>query len=174
MEGIILLAADLSPGRYVCVRTPGILAWIIRKATKSSYNHVFIKGPDDLIAEATLKGVHLSLLSEYKGCLACANADEPMDAAQGGEVWAAAKAMAGDLYNYADLVAIGAADIGWHWNIAFKVLNAGPWRICSQMAVVAGGSAMPIMDWKCHDKLADEVTPAALARRPGVVPVAIL
>lgn len=169
----MILASDLSPGHYVCVQGKTPLSWVIQKATKSPFSHVFITGPDGMIAEATLRGVHLSLLSEYRGYRACANVAEPMDATQGGEIWAAAKAMAGDFYSYADIVAIGVADIGWHWNLAFKVLNAGPWRICSQLAVLAGRSAMPPLNWMCSDQFADEVTPAALARRPGVVPVAI-
>ena len=164
---------EIGTGRYVCVKTPGFLAQIIRWACRSKFNHVFITGPDGLIAEATLRGVHLSLLSEYAGCLAVANLDEPMTPAQEGEVWAAAEAMAGEPYNYPDLLVIAAADLGWHWNLAFRLLGKPPWRICSQLAAMAGAAAKPPMNWFCNDRYADQVTPAALARRPGVVSVTI-
>jgi hypothetical protein len=134
-------------------------------------NHAFIVGTDGQIVEATLTGVHVSDLSKYAGCLAFSNLGDPMTAEQGMEVWSAALGMCGDLYNYTDLLAIGFADLGWVWKGLFKVLGAGPWRICSQLVVLAGQKASPPFNWLCREGMPDEVTPAALARRPGVVPV---
>lgn len=174
MTGPFILGSDIPPGHYVCVRTSGFLAWVIRKATKSEYDHVFVTGPGGVIAEATLRGVHLSLLSEYAGHQACANVAEAMTPSQCGEVWAAAEAMCGEPYSYPDLLAIAAADLGWHWNLMFKMLNAQPWRICSQLAVMAGACAAPPLNWRpLSDQYAGQATPGQLALRPGVRPVTL-
>jgi hypothetical protein len=165
---------EIPVGRYVVVRTPGVIAWAIRASTHSNFNHVFVTGPGGLIAEAVPSDVRLSLLSEYAGMQACANLGDPMTPQQGAQVWAAAKAMAGHPYDFPALLALAAMDLGWHWNAVFRLLGAGPWRICSQLAVLAGQAAKPPLDWLCAgDTLPDEVTPAALARRPGVVPVSL-
>ena len=173
MPDDITLASDLEPGRYICLKTPGWMAWLIRASTRSQFNHVVIAGPDGQIAEATLRGVHLGQLSQYAGYTACANVNEPMTAEQGMEVWAAAEAMVGEPYAYPELLAIGLADLGWHWNLLFQVLGKPPWRICSQLVALAGKAATPPLQWDCNDRYSDQVTPAALARRPGVVPVII-
>lgn len=161
----------IGTGRYVPVRTPGLLAQIIRWATRSEYNHVLLAGPDGQIIEARLSGVRKGLLSEYAGHLACANLDELMTAAQENEVWAAALAMVDAPYNFPALLDIGLGDLGWHWRLLIRIAGADRAFICSQLVALAGKAAG--LDWMCHDQNADQVTPAALARRPGVVPVTI-
>lgn len=164
---------EIPVGRYCCVRTRGVIAWAIRASTHSSFDHVFITGPNGMIAEAVPGEVRLGLLSKYAGMTACANLNEPMTGRQGSEIWAAAQAMVSEPYDYPDLLLIEAADLGWHWNLAFHLLGAGPWRICSQLVCMAGARATPPFDWLCRDEYPDQVTPASLARRPGVVPVTI-
>lgn len=173
MPPIPVTASSLEPGRYVCLQTPGWMGWIIRKATRSSFNHVVVTGPDGLIVEATPHGVRVTSLSRYANHLACANLDEPMTAAQGLQVWAAAESMVNEPYNWPDLLVLGAEDLGWHWNLLFKVLGSPPWRICSQLVALAGAAAKPPLNWRSGDTYADQVTPAQLALRPGVVPVTI-
>lgn len=164
----------IGTGRYICVQTPGILAWIIRKATKSDYNHAFIAGPDGRIVQANLTGVREGKLSEYAGAIACANLRDLITPVQGWEIWEAALAMVNEPYNWPDLLVLGAEDFGWHWRLLFRLLGKPHWRICSQLVVVAGQAAKPPANWLCDgDTYADEVTPAALARRPGVVPVSL-
>lgn len=163
----------IEPGRYVCLSTPGWAGWLIRQSTHSAYNHVVVAGPDGAIIEATPHGVRRTHLSRYARHLACANLAEAMTTTQGLEVWAAAEAMTGDPYDFPLLPLLGAADLGWHWNLAFRLLGAGPWRICSQLVAQAGQAAVPPLDWLCGKASADQVTPADLARRPGMVPVTI-
>ena len=161
-------ASTLKPGRYMCVRTGGWLAWLIRKATRSRVNHTVIIGPGGDIVEATPRGVHKARLSDYAGMYAVANADEPMTDEQGMEIWSAALGMAGDGYDFADLPVLGLDCLGWHWNLLFRILGVLPWRICSQAAVMAGAVCVPPMVWLCGKLGADQVTPADLARRPGM------
>jgi hypothetical protein len=137
-------------------------------------NHAFIAGPAGQIVEATPRGVHVSSISEYAGCLAVANLDEEMTPAQGSAIWEAALAMAGAPYAFPDLLALGAEDLGVHWRFLFWLLGKPPWRICSQLVCIAGQKATPPMPWlPTGDLYADQVTPAQLAARPGVVPVTI-
>jgi uncharacterized protein YycO len=175
--GLTIPASGLKPGSYLCIRTPGWLGTIIRAATHSDYSHTLIVGPDGEAIEATPEGVRKIGLHRYahpgSPWLACANALEPMTAEQGMEVWAAAEAQVGAPYDFLDLAVIGAADLGWQWNAAFKLLGTGPWRICSQLAAACGQAATPPLDWLCGKPGADQVTPADLARRPYVVPVTI-
>lgn len=162
---------SIGVGRYVCLQTPGWLGAIIRWSTHSRYNHALIAGPGGLCAEATPRGVRITNLSRYSRHLACANLGEPMTAQQGAQVWAAAEAMAGAPYNFPDLLAIGLGDLGWHWKALIWLAGNDHAFICSQMVALAGKAAG--LDWMCRDTSADQVTPAALALRKGVVPVTI-
>jgi uncharacterized protein YycO len=163
----------IGPGRYICLKTPGILGWVIRQATHSQFNHVVLAGPDGKIVEATPAGVRETILSRYRNHQACANLDELMTPAQGLEAWDAALKMVGEPYNFPALLEIGLGDLGWHWRLLIRLAGADRAFICSQLVALAGKAAMPPLDWMCHDTNADQVTPASLARRPGVVPVSL-
>jgi hypothetical protein len=162
---------SLESGRYVCVRTGGFMGWLIRKATKSDYNHVFITGPAGALIEARPDGVRLGHLTEYTGCLAAANVGEPMTGAQRAAVWAKAGELVGTWYNYPDIVALGLEDLGWHWRLLLHLARADKLLICSQAVAVCGTAAG--LDWLCGEDNAAQVTPAMLALRPGVEPVAL-
>jgi uncharacterized protein YycO len=161
----------LEPGRYVCVRTGGWVAWIIRRATKSPVNHAFIVTADDGLIEARPEGVCRGTLSEYTGAYAVANAAEPMTDAQRAAVVAKAESLVGDGYNFPALVDIGLEDIGWHWRWLILLSHADKLLICSQLVAECGTAAG--LDWMCGKASADQVSPADLARRPGVEPVSI-
>jgi hypothetical protein len=134
-------------------------------------NHVVVAGPDGHVIEATLTGVHVSPIGNYAGHLARANLDEPMTDAEREAVVLAAMAMVNAPYNYPDLLAIGLGDLGWHWRLLIRLCGSDKAFICSQLVALAGKAAG--LDWMCHDSNADQVTPAQLAARPGVVPATI-
>ena len=163
----------LERGRYVVVRTSGWLAWLIRRATRSPYNHVFLVTGDGTIIEATPRGVHAGQLSAYAGHLAAANILEPMTSAESEAVAAMAETLIGDGYNFPDLLAIGLADIGWHWRLLLRIAKADRLLICSQLVAECGAAAIPPMPWLCGRQDASQVTPADLASRAFVQPVTI-
>lgn len=162
----------LQPGRYVCVRTGGALAAVIRKATGSEYDHAFLVAGNGGIIESRLDGgVHAGRLSDYAGCPAVANTGEVMTVAQRGMVVASASVLIGSPYNYPDLVSLGFAELGWHWRFLIALCGGDRAFICSQLVAASGHAAG--LDWQCGDTSQDEVTPAQLARRPGMASVTI-
>jgi uncharacterized protein YycO len=163
--------AQLEPGRYVCVRTGGWLAWLIRVSCRSPYNHAVIVTGDGTIIEARPEGVREGTVSEYAGSPACANLAEPMTQAQRDAAVAKARALLGAGYNYPALVSIGLADIGWHWRWLIRLAGADKMLICSQLVSDCGAAAG--LDWGCGKTGTSQVTPADLARRPGVIPVSL-
>lgn len=164
----------LRPGNYVCVRTGGWLAWLIRRACHSGVNHAFLVVDDNGgIIEARPEGVRAGNLSEYAGVYAVANTAEPMTDSERAAVVAKAESLLGDGYNFPDLLAIGLEDIGLHWRLLLRISRADRLLICSQLVCEAGQAAVPPMPWLCGKTDAAEVTPADLARRPGVVLVSI-
>lgn len=164
----------LRAGNYVAVRTGGWLAWIIRMATHSAVNHAFLVTGDGGIIEATPQGgVRRGTLSEYAGCLAVANTGEIMTGAERKAVVAKAESLLNAPYNFIDLAAIGLSDLGWHWKLLLRIARADKALICSQLVCEAGEAATPPLPWLCGKTDASQVTPADLARRPGVEPVTL-
>lgn len=164
----------IEPGRYVCVRTNGIIPWIIRRATKSDYDHVFIVGYGGQIIQAEPAGIAIGKLSDYSGAQAVANLAEPMTDTQRAAVVAAARMTLGDGYNFGTILDQGFAYLGLHWRLLLKLASAKHVFDCSQLVAVAGAMASPPMPWMCGLRNTALVTPADLARRPGlVVPVTI-
>jgi hypothetical protein len=162
-------AYSIEPGRYVAVRTAGLLAWLIRRATRSAYNHVFLADHYGKIIEATPRGIHRSPLSEYAGHQAVVTA-EPLTAAERARVLAMAGTMLGDFYNWPGLAAIGLSDLGWHWKLLFRLAGGDGAFFCSQTAAVCGASA-GLRAWLCGQPAPDQVTPGMLAARDCMVPV---
>ena len=161
----------LEPGRYVCVSTPGFMAWLIRKVTKSSVNHaVLVTGPDEII-EATPHGVVRGTLSQYAGMYAVANTAETMTQEQRIAAVAFAETLVGDGYNILADADIGLEDLGWHWKFLMRVSRADRLLMCAQAVAVEGQAAG--LDWLCGKPSADQVAPGDLARRPGVERVTI-
>lgn len=161
----------LEPGRYVVVQTGGWLAWVIRRATNSPFNHAFIvTGPGEII-EARPEGVCRGTLSEYAGALAAANTAETMTQAQRITVAAAAEKLVDTPYNFVDIASLGLESIGWHWKWLMRLSGADKMLICSQLVCIAGQAAG--LDWQCGKSSPAEVEPSDLANRRGVEPVAI-
>lgn len=164
----------LEAGRYVCVGTPGFAGWLIRRVTRSRYNHVFITGPDGSIIEATPReGMRRAAITEYAGRPACANTAEPMTGSERAAVWAKAQTMLGDGYNFIADAGIGLTDLGWHWRLLIRIAGAGKLLMCSQAVVICGEAAVPPMPWMCGKASPAQVAPGDLANRPGVEPVTI-
>lgn len=163
----------LEAGRYACIGTPGFAAWVIRRITRSKFNHAVILGPDGAIIEATPEGVRPGTLSEYAGMPAVANTREFMTSGERDAVWAKAQTLLGDGYNWAADADIGLEDLGWHWRWLARLSGARRHLMCSQAVVTAGEGPVPPMPWMCGKASPAQVAPADLARRLGVEPVSI-
>lgn len=163
----------IEAGRYLCLQTQGLVPWMIRKATRSDYDHTAIVLPRQRVAEAEAGGVIISPLSKYAGCYAAANLNEPMTAAQLERVWRKAESMVGTPYNFAAIGEDALQAIHVNWQVLLHIAQADHELDCSQLAALCGTAAIPALDWLCSKATYCEVTPADLARRPGVVPVTI-
>ena len=159
-------------GRYVCLRTPGIAAWIIRRATRSPVNHVVVLTDDDGgLAEARPEGVVRGNLAVYAGFPAWANTAEIMTGAQRGQVAAMALSLVGDWYNFPGVLDLGLEEFGWHWRWLIRLSRARHMLFCSQLTAISGAAGG--LDWTCGKGDPSQVTPGDLLRRPGVKPAAI-
>lgn len=160
------------PGRYVCVRTTGLVAKVIELATLSPYDHTFVivsTGGD--IVEAEPWGARKAHISEYAGRLAVINS-EPMGPDQQVQIVNAALKMIGVPYNDLGFIEDGLEAITGRvakWLLRHAETSHGV--ICSQLAARSGAAAG--YDWRCGKLSDSQVTPALLAQRPGMIPLTI-
>lgn len=155
-------------GRYFVVKTHGFVPWVIRRATRSFADHAGVVLEDGAVVEAELGGVRLGHLSEYYGCRIAINSAEEMAVEQRATVAAAAKAVIGVPYDDLAIVDDGIEALGWHWRwLARRAADNGE-LICSALVARAGHAAS--LDWSCGQPDFEQVTPAMLARRPGMQP----
>lgn len=160
---------DPLPGLYGVVRTPGNGPRIIRWATRSWCDHAFVvvNFAGDII-EAEPDGVRLGNLREYAGCRVELNTGEHTTSSQRATVAAAAQAMIGKRYNDIAILNLGLETLGRHWQFLARIADGDHELICSQLVAICGQTAG--LDWMCGASHPSEVTPAMLARRPGMTP----
>lgn len=157
-----------TPGLYFVVKTHGFIPWVIRMATRSAFDHAGIVLEDGAIVEAEPGGVRLGHLSEYYRCRIAINSGEETTVQQRTAVVATARAMVGVPYDDLAIVDDGLESLGWHWQWLASHADGNGELICSQLVAKAGEAAG--LDWRCGAATAAEVTPADLARRPGMQP----
>lgn len=155
-------------GRYGVVKTFGWVPWLIRRATHSQFDHAFVIVEDGAIVEAEPGGVRLGHLSEYYGNRIAINSAEDMTVAQRTAVVATAKQMIGKPYGDLQIVEDGLESLGWHWRWLLNRAAGDGEVVCSQLVALAGQAAG--LDWRGGADSTTEVTPAHLARRPGMTP----
>lgn len=149
-------------GSYVCVKTRGIGAWLVRVGTRSWADHAFIVVDDrGGIVEAMPGGVRKGHITEYSG-RRTAVCTEGTAAQRDRVVWAAL-GMVGIPYDDLDLVDIGLECVGIRWRWLQRAVERSRSVICSQAVAVCGRSAK--LDWSCGQELLCDVTPAMLASR---------
>jgi hypothetical protein len=156
-------------GSYAVVRTRGLVPWLIRVATHSPYDHAFVLVDDrGGIIEAEPGGVQRNHIGQYLGCKMAVNSAEAMTDAQRNTVAHEAEQLVGVAYNDLDIASLGLEALGWHWRWLAKVAAGDHKLICSALVALVGGKAD--LDWNCGKTTAAEVTPADLAKRPGMQP----
>lgn len=156
-------------GLYFVVQTHGFVPWVIRRATRSPYDHAgIIVDNAGTIIEAEPGGVRLGHLWEYKGCRIAINTGEDVTVAQRTTVADVARAMVGIPYGDLQIADDGLECLGWHWRWLAKRAGADHEVVCSQLVAMAGQAAG--LDWLGGAATVAEVTPAMLARRAGVTP----
>src|SRR5258707_8811065 len=149
-------------GSYVCVKTHGVVAWLIRRGTHSWADHTFIVVNNaGGIVEAMPGGVRRAHISEYAGCRMAVCTGGTYE--QQGQVAAAALKMVGTPDDELDIVDLGleALDVKWRW--LAKLVDRQHGVICSQMAALCGRVAA--LDWSCGLGDLSQVTPALLVVR---------
>lgn len=155
-------------GLYGVVKTHGLVPWIIRRATRSAFDHAFVIVEDGAIVEAEPGGVRLGHLSEYYGCRIAINSAEEVTVQQRAVVMATAKSMVGKPYNDLAFADDGLESLGWHWRWLLKRAAGDGEVVCSQMVALCGQAAG--LDWRGGADSPTETTPAMLARRAGMQP----
>ena len=156
-------------GTYFVVKTHGWVPWIVRRATHSWANHAGIFVDDEGgIIEAEPGGVRYARIDEYAGCRVAVNTAEGMTAEQRRIVAQTARDVVGEPYNDLAIVDDGLESLGWRWRWLAKRAAGEHEVICSQVVAVVGLKAG--LNWCCGRETAAEVTPADLARRPGMQP----
>lgn len=156
-------------GTYFVVKTSGLIPWLIRRACHSWADHagVFIDNEGGIV-EAEPGGVRAGHIGEYAGCRIAVNLGEDMTVDQRRIVAQAAKDMVGEAYNVLGIVDDGLEALGAPWKWLARHAENDHEVICSQAVALAGHKAG--LDWRGGRTGYSEVTPADLARRPGVVP----
>lgn len=169
---VVLAPPRYEAGRYVCVGSHGFVPALIKLATRSRYAHVVMLETEagDII-EAMPGGVRRAHISEYAGCAAVINANEPMTPPQQAAIVAAAQGMVGVPYNDLAIADDGLNSLGVFWGWMADLANGDHEVDCSQAVAMMGKAAG--FNWSCGRRDLCEVTPANLARRPWTVPITI-
>lgn len=156
-------------GTYFVVKTRGLIPWIIRRATGCWADHagIFIDHEGGIV-EAEPGGVRYGRIDEYDGCRIAVNTGEDMTVDQRRVVAATARDMVGERYNDLGIVDDGLESLGLRWRWLTRRAEADHEVICSQAVAIAGHKAG--LDWRNGRAGYSEVTPADLARRPGMQP----
>jgi hypothetical protein len=156
-------------GSYFVVRIHGFVPWVIRAATHTWADHAGIVIDDHGgIIEAEPGGVRKAHIGQYTGCRMAVNLGETMTDQQRAVVADEAQRLIGVAYNDMDIADLGLEALGWHWRLLAKLAAGDHELICSALVATVGGKAG--IDWMCGKTAASEVTPADLAKRPGMQP----
>jgi len=151
-----------NPGGYVCVKTRGVYAWLIRKLTGSEFNHVAVIGFDDNLFEAEPGGARKRPLSEYDGYEMIFSPDV-LTPKQQVQVVAKAEALLDTPYGWTDIARLGLRCMGIQWAWLTRAADVERAMICSQLVAACGESAG--LDWNCGRESPAAVTPGDLAER---------
>ena len=151
-----------SPGQFYVVRTSGPVAWLIRRVTRSAFNHAgLVAGNHGAIIEAEAGGVYRAYLAKYAGERLAVS---QMPLSQPEREWIVCKAneCIGRRYNWLDLLALGLLQFGVRPRFLRRVVEYQNRLVCSELVALcylAAGirlSRDPEMDL--------DVTPGTLAK----------
>ena len=165
-EPDVTFASELLPGSYCTVRTKGPFGWVIRAFTASTVDHAFVVLGGGLIAEATVWGCRTDGIAQYQGQTMFTDAGDRISAPQRSQICKQALSYAGREYSFADILLIGLRRLGLHSKWLVRHLRDRDALICSELVCVAGTAGG--QNWFCGTGDAALVTPAELARRPGM------
>lgn len=169
----VILASELEPGRYVCLRTGSVFGRVIRAVTRSQFDHVILVTGPGQCTQATTRGVKTTPLSDFTGALAVANAAEQMSVWQRDAVVRFAMACDGDEYAWPSIFVLGLRALGIKWAWLLRAAADKDAKFCSELAANAGLAAVPQMTgWLCGQHNPALVEPSQMAARDCMVPVA--
>lgn len=124
------------PGDYFVTATGGVVARLIRWATRSPVNHAGVYIGGGLTVEAQPKGAKVGKISQYPRAV---SSSFPLSHIDRWNIETAAKAFIGTPYNFADIAAQALVRVfGWHapkW--ALERLSSTSRLQCAQLVDVA-------------------------------------
>ena len=165
-EPDVVFASELKQGSYCVVRTRGLFGYIIRAFTASTVDHAFVVLGGGLIAEATVYGCKVDGIAQYQGQTMFTDVGDRISASQRSQICKQARSYAGREYGWSDIALIGLRRLGLRAGWLRRVLRDRDALICSELVCVAGTAGG--QNWFCGTGDAALVTPAELARRPGM------
>jgi uncharacterized protein YycO len=165
-----LVLQNIGPGYFGVVGTGGFVPWLIRRGTRSRYDHAFVTLGGGQIVEAEPGNVRVGTLTEYATYTHLAfSTGQTLTDIQRTAIAAKARSLVGSEYNFASIAELALADVGWHWRWLIRSAADDHDLDCSQLVAVCG-QAGGQDEWACGKPLA-EVTPADLGRLPITQPV---
>jgi hypothetical protein len=161
----VVLASELQPGTYVCLRTRSLFGWAVRAFTRSPYDHAVLVTAPGGIVQATVRGVKVGLLSQFRGCVAVANSAEPI--AEDARLAIATKGLSyvGDEYAFPLVLVTGLRKLGLSWPWLVRVCQDNDAVFCSELVCLAGTATSPAQPWLCGEPSAATVRPDEMADR---------
>lgn len=150
-------------GVYGCVKTRGLVPFLIRAACRTWADHAFVVVADGQVVEAEPGGVRIRDVSEYADCRVEYNDTEPMTDTQRAAVAEFASGLIGEAYDWTADGIDGLAALGIRWRILALIPRARRSVMCSEMVAQAGQYAG--LDWLCGQTITAQVTPGMLAER---------
>jgi hypothetical protein len=166
-----VLASEIRPGHYLCLKTRSPFGALIRLFTRSPWDHaVLVTSPGEIV-QATLRGVKHGPLAQFAGCQAVASTGEHLAPWTRDEITAAGVARVGEEYAYTLIGVIALRKLGLRQGWLLRASDDKDAVICSELVALAGQAAR--LDWLCGEPSPATVRPDELAgREPFMHPVA--
>lgn len=154
------------PGDFAVIRTNGFVAWCIRIACRSRYNHAAFFITPTQVVEAQPGGARVTDWSDYNGYDVILSGKRlPLSDAQRAHAHAVGMAMVGVPYNFLDILCVGLLQYGIKPTWARNRVRSMQSMICSQLVDAA---RLALGDHLFDDgRMSQDVTPGDLAKMLG-------
>ena len=152
--------------QFFVVRTTGPMAWLIRRVTRSRFNHAGVCISDSLTVEAEARGAIIGDLDRYSGD-AIAFSNYALTECESDAIVRAALDLLGTPYNFGDLLWLAMMQCpGLRWRWVERLVSDTSAMVCSQLVAYCYEQVGIVFNPACPQ----DVTPADLAREIAVEP----
>ncbi len=122
--------------QFFVVRTTGPMAWLIRRVTRSRFNHAGVCISDSLTVEAEARGAIIGDLDRYSGD-AIAFSNYALTECESDAIVRAALGLVGTPYGWADLLWLGLLQYGFRRSrIIAALVDRRDRLVCSQLVAL--------------------------------------